>query len=177
MNNYEKTFDELKDINQECVAEEKEYKKSLYIKERKMADLQKTKILEKNKNSDSLHSTNMNLMSSGKNSKVYTQTSNIVTNTNRVSSKCQIILFYFYLYFAMKNLFFIFYFFYSDLFYLIIILFLDPSASTNNNRRKTRTPTANKPQNTSLNMTKSLSPRSIGSHGGDIMDKLEKEMA
>lgn len=58
-NNYDKTFQSLKDLNNECLNEENTYKKALHDKESKIANLQKTKMKEKNKYSNSLQNMSM----------------------------------------------------------------------------------------------------------------------
>ena len=54
LNNYEKSFQTLKDINNECLEEERAYKHSLHDKEMRMSNLQKTKRQERNTYSNAL---------------------------------------------------------------------------------------------------------------------------
>ena len=55
MNTYENTLQNVRNINQVCINEDTKYKKSLHDKERKTNELQKTKMQEKNKYSETLH--------------------------------------------------------------------------------------------------------------------------
>ena len=52
--NYEKTFESLKKINNQCVEEDETYKKALYRRERGVAHFNKIKRDEKNKYSQNL---------------------------------------------------------------------------------------------------------------------------
>jgi len=52
--NYEKTFEELKKINNQCIEEDETYKKALYRRERGVAHINKMKRNEKNKFSQNL---------------------------------------------------------------------------------------------------------------------------
>jgi hypothetical protein len=59
INKYENTFKEIKGVNNICLEEDADFKRSLYEKERKIAGIQKTNIKEKNKYSDSLQQMTM----------------------------------------------------------------------------------------------------------------------
>lgn len=50
--NYDSKFKTIKNINISCEKEDAEYKKTLHDKERKIAEIQKGKIIENNKYSD-----------------------------------------------------------------------------------------------------------------------------
>ncbi len=54
LKNYEKTFENLKKVNNQCVEEDETYKKALYRRERGVSQINKLKRDEKNKFSQNL---------------------------------------------------------------------------------------------------------------------------